>query len=222
MGRRIHLNQEALAKSLGVGVAGSDGGENGWRPALMRPAGRADTDEPQRPAGELREQAEFSLTAPALEILATLSPAEVIALRAQAEQRIFDLKVRDDASEAEIRNTIKWAIKDYWEIVCEHLQRFYPKLTLQRTSILAFAEDYLPPAFKRATRKLSSSHTDVAVGVVLSTAHMLPFVGPTLKWAGKSFGYRLLYQRTPAFEELKRLTPNLWRPSAAWVSRAGR
>ena len=216
-----YFNQEALAKSLGIGVAGSDGGENRWRPALMRSASQTESDEPSRSADELREQAEFSLTAPAIEILATLSPAEIFALREQAQERIFDLKFRHEASELEIRNTIRSAIKEYWEIVCEHLERSHPKLALQKTSVLGFAEDYLPPAFKRAARKLSSNHVDIAVGVALSTVSMLPFVGPTVKWAGRTFGYRLLYRRTPAFRELKGLTPNLWRPSAAWVSRVG-
>jgi hypothetical protein len=214
-----YINQQSFADALEFGIAGSDWG-HGWRKnasEIIRPeAASYKTPSFQ----EVLEQAQFSMRVPALYLLAKLSPMDVAELRNAAENMVFDLSVQNDESEQEIFGKISSATENYWNYVCEYIQRKYPKDALKKTNMHAFLTNNFPSAMNFAS--MSVKHLELGVDFAVKASD--PF-SPTTNFVIKgstniikTFGFKFFYEPSRALSQLQNMKTNMWGPRAAWVS----
>lgn len=134
-----YINQQALANSIDSGVSGSDWGHS-WRPGMLGEGFNVGVIPEYRTLGDLRERAEFSLPAPAFNILALLSPDDIHKLRERAHSTIFGIEIKDKADSSDIERITKDAMLKYWSFVCEYLYKRFPQYTQEKTELFVMLE----------------------------------------------------------------------------------
>jgi hypothetical protein len=207
-----YVNQQAIADSITAGVAGSDWGHP-WRPSFL---------DRQRSFGarlaDVLDQADLTLTAPAIELLALFSPSDIKELRRVATDGLFNLSVPEGADSDAVRRVTVEAMKVYWAQVCEVLDRKFPQHTRAKTQVLGFFDERVA-TFKHFIRRFPWLQEAVSLLVDVPIAVYAP---PGTSGAGKKLlkrvGYRLFYKPTHAFEDLKEITNALWKPRATWTT----
>lgn len=208
-----YVNQQAIAKSIDGGVAGSDWGHP-WRPALPDQQSAVATT----PADVL-DQADLTLTAPAIELLALLSPSDIKDLRQVAATTLFNVSVPEDADSDTVRSATVDAMKTYWREVCRSIDHKFPKHTRVKTDVLCFYENRVLEFKHHINRSPGWLREAVSVLVDFTIRTQAP---PGTTGAGKKIlrrvSYRLLYKPTPALKELEGIKSTLWKPKAAWTT----
>ena len=215
-----YINQQALADAISSGISGSDWGHP-WRPSLIRPRADVTLNNLPRTPDELLEHAEFPLDAPALELLAELSPDEINELRTRADATVFGIAVPEGTSQAELRRVTNSAIEEYGSYICDYLYKKHPNGAREKRSLFIFLENKIPD-YQRLRREFPKVRdiVDIVIDVLVATHNPVPGTGGRVKGALRKLGYRILYCPTDRFLQLREMKPRLWAPQAAWVSSA--
>jgi hypothetical protein len=190
---RGHINQQCCGDLVHAGMSGADLSaielpQFNWNVHVGSRFNIA--IEPPKTFDEVLERADVVMAAPTLDVLALLTPKQVMQLREKAASTIFRV-AREAPQELGIdkipanayvdhatsilidrlRRNYVAALRDYWQHVCDFLEREYPELTTAKGRLGMITYEALPLA---------------AVGA----ASILDY------WRGK-LCYRLLLERTP-------------------------
>lgn len=203
---------------------------------------------PPKTFDEVKERADFVLSAPAVEILGLLTPNQVMLLREKAQNTIFrvareaptDLgieKIPTDLAELptfmqqlpieKFRKKYENALKEYWLHVCHFLEREYPAQAIVKGRLAAITYEKLaeiPASLRNGVVDISllaalNWLAPSGVGDILWKVVAAAKLTPTLGYYLGKLGYHILLERTPAMRELRELDPTLgWRPNGMFAT----
>jgi hypothetical protein len=195
------------------------------------------------------DRADFVLSAPALEILGMLKPNQVLHLRDKAYKTVFKV-ARDGPNDIGMRElrkedlanlptlmeylqidkfSRKWlsALRDYWQYVCEFIEKEYPEHARVKTRLGIICYDKIPEIPPQLRVSL--------IGITLFTGlnwvmpgdsasilwKLLSAAGTTaiLDYYRSKLACRVLIERTPAMSELRQLMPSgAWNPRGVFAT----
>jgi len=224
---QAHINQQCYADYVAAGMTGSDHARMplSWFNWVINTGKQLELNvNVPKSLDELYEQSEVTLSVPAIELLGLLTVNQIIELRQKAEMTIFKL-AREIYSSKVLPNVFTQGVIEYWEYVCKFIEQHYPNQALQKTRLGIFIEQRMP----RVDPKISDSLLTLSFRYLVS-----PYIpkGPfeneielaaslvatqAAKPILQIISFRLLYERSPATYEIRKLlTPTSWSVNKNW------
>jgi hypothetical protein len=246
-----HINQQCCANSVHAGMTGAELSRLGlsrfnWNINVGQEFNLP--MEAPKSFGEIAERAEFTLSAPALELLGLLTPDQVLHLREEAKRTIFKTAAEGPGALgiaqapqdylqlktlmgysgiAEYQKRYAKVLADYWRHVCAFLEKTYVEESRTKRNLYIISYEKLPhiPATVRTAAIIVAVH--IALNHIVPVEHGDPLsklvpsgvLGSFLSWVLGKFGYHVLLEQTPAMKEVREKLPReAWKLKGAYLA----
>jgi hypothetical protein len=246
-----HINQQCCADSVHAGMTGAELSRLGmsrfnWNINVGQEFNLP--MEPPESLDEIAERAEFTLRAPALDLLGLLTPDQVLQLREEANRTIFKTaaegpqalgidRVPQDYLQlktlmgysgiAEYQKKYAKVLADYWQHVCAFLEKTYPQESRTKRNLYIISYEKLPqiPTTVRTAALIVAVH--IALNHIVPVEHGDPLsklipsgvLGGFLSWVLGKFGYHVLLEQTSALKEIREKLPReAWKLKGAYLT----